>query len=287
VPRRRGRARRALVGIPAVFVLAAMVGGAGAITKASAETQPTEATPAPASDFKPTLESPLPPMESPLTFHLSDESAYWYDNGREDLEGFLHTRSLVAGAPGTKVKFEIGEPFTAENHTVSSIIWPTGAKNMPFLQQGSQQGSLEVDLVDPGLYAFQCRVHPYMLGAAVIDDPGTPGADLGKSVHWIDGTDMPTYSDEILRIVRSFFIVTEPANWQVYAPDHDTQWDPSFPAAPVLTYEADGSPHLIPNLDAFYQEMFKEPITLKAPVKPNVKGVGRTCSPSGSRLPSI
>ncbi len=212
-------------------------------------------------------------MESPLTFHLSDESAYWYDNARPDLEPILHSRSLVAGVGPTTVKFSIGEPYTSENHTVSSIIWPEGAKNMPFLQQGAQQGELAVDLSTPGLYAFQCRVHPYMLGAAVIDDPTTPGADFGPKLRWIDGTVMPSASHEILAIVRSFFIVTEPANWQVYG-EGDTQWDPSYPAAPILTYNEDGSPNLIPDLDKFYQEMFKEPITLKAPVKPTDKGIG-------------
>lgn len=53
---------------------------------------------------------------------------------------------------------------------------------------------------------------------------------------------MPSSAHEILSIVRSFFIVTEPANWQYYAADHDTSWDPSYPAAPILTYNQDGSP---------------------------------------------
>ena len=251
-----------------IGIVAAMVGTSGAASSKVAS--PTKAT---ASDFVPTAEVPLPPMESPLTFHLSDESSYWYDNGREDLEPFLHTRSLTAGASPTTVKFEIGEPFTSENHTVSSIIWPEGAKNMPFEQQGSLQGSLSVDLVTPGLYAFQCRVHPYMLGATVIDDPTTPGADFGTKVRWIDGTVMPSASHEILSIVRSFFIVTEPANWQHYA-DHDTSWDPSYPAAPIMAGDADGNPFFIPNLDKFYQEMFHEPITLKAPVAPTEPGLG-------------
>lgn len=246
-----------------------MVGSAGANPSAIPEKTKVAA----GSDFTPTAEVPLPPMESPLTFHLSDESSYWYDNGRPDLEGVLHTRSLTAGVGPTTVNFEIGEPYTSENHTVSSIIWPEGAKNMPFEQQGAQQGELSVDLSTPGLYAFQCRVHPYMLGATVIDDPATPGADFGPKLRWIDGTVMPSSSHEILSIVRSFFIVTEPANWQHYA-DHDTLWDPSYPAAPILTHNEDGSPNLIPNLDTFYQEMFHEPVTLKAPVAPKEPGIG-------------
>ena len=134
----------------------------------------------------------------------------------------------MAGVP-TKIKFEVGEPFTSENHTVSSIVWPAGAKNVPFLQQGSFTGRPSSSSSAPGLYVFQCRVHPYMLGAVVNDDPTTPGADLGKKVHWIDGTEMPTASDEILFIVSKFFIVTEPANWQYYAPGPRRGLGPAVP----------------------------------------------------------
>jgi DNA-binding beta-propeller fold protein YncE len=215
-------------------------------------------------------------MEAPLSFHLSDQPAYWYDNGRTDLEGILHTRSLsaaVAGVP-TKVKFDIGEPYTSQTHTVSSIVWPVGAKGVPFIQQGSFAGETEFELSSPGLYVFQCRVHPYMLGAVVNDDPTTPGADLGKAVHWIDGTDMPTSAEEILFIVQKFFIVTEPANWQYYSPDHPVVWDPQFPAAPVMTYNADGSPNLIPNLNDYYHQKYHLPQTLSPPSKPDVQAVG-------------
>ncbi|MEW6476972.1 MAG: YncE family protein [Actinomycetota bacterium] len=215
------------------------------------------------------------PVLSTLEFNLSDESGYWYDTGLTELEGVLHTRSLGLGVAGVtgKVAFHIGEPLTSENHTVSSIVWPEGAAGYPFVQQGASTGDLEAPLSEPGLYVFQCRVHPYMLGAVVNLSPDQAAVTLGKKVRWIDGTVMPTAAHEILAIVRSFFIVTEPANWQHYA-DHDTTWDPSYPAVPIMTYKEDGSPNLIPNLDAFYQEMFHEPITLKAPVKPAQPGVG-------------
>jgi DNA-binding beta-propeller fold protein YncE len=273
--RPRGGIRRKLVGLPALLLLATVVGTASLAGLAGASSTQGGAK-FDAATWKPTLDSPLPPMEAPLSFHLSDQPAYWYDNGRADLEGILHTRSLsaaVAGVP-TKVKFEIGEPYTSQTHTVSSIVWPVGAKGVPFIQQGSFAGETEFELSTPGLYVFQCRVHPYMLGAVVNDDPTTPGADLGKTVHWIDGTDMPTASDEILYIVSKFFIVTEPANWQYYSPDHPVVWDPQFPKAPVLTYNADGSPNLIPNLNDFFHEKYHLPQTLNPPTKPDVQGVG-------------
>ena len=268
--------RRKLVGLPVLFLLAAVLGTASLAGLAGASSPSSETPKFNPATWKPTLDAPLPPMEAPLSFHLSDQPAYWYDNTRADLEGILHTRSLsaaVAGVP-TKVKFEIGEPYTSQTHTVSSIVWPVGAKNVPFIQQGSFAGETEFELSEPGLYVFQCRVHPYMLGAVVNDDPTTPGADLGKKVHWIDGTDMPTAADEILFIVQKFFIVTEPANWQYYSPDHPVVWDPQFPAAPVLTYNADGSPNLIPNLNDYYHQKYHLPQTLNPPTKPDVQGVG-------------
>jgi DNA-binding beta-propeller fold protein YncE len=260
---------RGLMMAPVFFLVAAIAGSAGA-QAAKAASKPVS------TKFTPTLESPLPAMESPITFHLSDQPAYWYDNARPDLEPFLHTRSLAAGVAGSPmtVKFSIGEPYTSMTHTVSSIIWPTGAKGFPFLQQGSFAGETSITLTDPGLYAFQCRVHPYMLGAVVMDDPTTPGADLGKKIHWIDGTDMATADDEIMKIVGDFFIVTEPANWQYYAADKATTWDPQFPAAPIMTYKEDGSPNLIPNFNDFYHKYFHLPATLQPPVKPKNQGVG-------------
>ncbi len=274
--RPRGGIRRKLLGLPALFLLATVVGTASLAGLAGASSPSSGGGKFNAATWKPTLDSPLPPMDTPLSFHLSDQPAYWYDNGRTDLEGILHTRSLsaaVAGVP-TKVKFEIGEPYTSQTHTVSSIVWPVGAKGVPFVQQGSFAGETEFELSTPGLYVFQCRVHPYMLGAVVNDDPTTPGADLGKTVHWIDGTDMPTAADEILYIVSKFFIVTEPANWQYYSPDHPVVWDPQFPAAPVMTYNADGSPNLIPNLNDFFHQKYHLPQTLQPPTKPDVQGVG-------------
>jgi DNA-binding beta-propeller fold protein YncE len=272
----RPRVRRKLFGLPVLFLLTAAIGSAGLAGLAGASSAAAASKHFDSTTWKSTLEAPLPPMAGPLSFHLSDEPAYWYDNGRPDLEGILHSRSLAAAVAGvpTRVKFDVGEPFTGQNHTVSSIVWPVGAKNVPFVQQGSFTGETEFELSAPGLYVFQCRVHPYMLGAVVNDDPATPGADLGKMVHWIDGTDMPTNSDEILFIVQKFFIVTEPANWQYYAPDRDVVWDPQFPKAPVLTYNADGSPHLIPNLNDYYHEKYKLPATLKPPAKPDVQGIG-------------
>jgi len=259
------------VGLPLLFLLAALVGSAGlaGLAGASAGTKPAS----PAERLLADLGAPVLPT---LEFSLSDQPGYWYDTGLTSLEGVLHTRSLGLGVAGVtdKVAFNIGEPLTSENHTVSSIAWPVGAKGYPFLQQGAQQGALEAPLSEPGLYVFQCRVHPYMLGAVVNLSPDQGVVTLGKKLHWIDGTEMPSAAEEILFIVQKFFIVTEPANWQYYSPDKPVVWDPQFPAVPIMTYNADGSPNLIPNLNDYYHQKYHLPQTLNPPSKPDVQGVG-------------
>ena len=279
-----GRWRRGLFLIPVVSLVAAFtatnVGGVGAqaSTAAEADSNSNELNKVAIEDFdaatwKPTQEMPLPPMESPITFNLKDDPAYWFDTEEEDLEEVLHTRSLAAGVGPTTIKFNISEQYTESAHTVTAMVWPEGAQNMPYSTPGGVTTEQSVDLVTPGLYVFQCVIHPYMLGAVVIDDPVTPGADLGQKLRWIDHSILPSSADEIMRTVRSFFVITEPANWQRYG-QSDTTWDPEYPAAPVLTWNQDGTPNLIPNLDAHFQERFNEPVTLKAPVPPKEPGVG-------------
>jgi len=267
---------RGLVTLSVVSLIAAFGGSAtNALAAKAAATAPKAATETfDPANWKPTAELPLPPMESPINFRLSDEPSYWFDNGRTDLERVLHTRSLAVGVGPIKVKFSIAEPLTSVAHTITFVLWPENAQNMPFTQPGGVTGDHEVDLVTPGLYAWQCVIHPYMLGAAVVDDPTTPGADFGQKLRWIDGTVIPSAAHEVMSVVHSFFIITEPANWQVYAADKDTTWDPQYPAAPILTFNEDGTPNLIPNLNEHFHQLFDEPKTLKAPVKPTEPGVG-------------
>lgn len=120
-PHRR-RALGAVAVLPVLFVVAAISGTL--MNAGHAGAQPV----------RPDAELPLPAMQSPITFELTDERSYWFDTGLTALEPVLHTRSLgvaVAGSP-TDVKFTIGEPDTSENHTVSSIGQVHGANVAPF-----------------------------------------------------------------------------------------------------------------------------------------------------------
>ena len=43
-------------------------------------------------------------------------------------------------------------------------------------------------------------------------------------------TVVPTYSDLIFRLVKTFFTATVPSNWQVYSPDRGGDLGPVVPA---------------------------------------------------------
>ena len=225
--------------------------------------------------WKPTAETPLPAMQSPITFKTKDDASYWFDTELKNVEKLLYTRSLAVGVGPTTIKVIMKPPDVETAHTFTSIVWPEGAANMPFDTPGSVQDEFTLDLVDPGLYVWNCTIHPYMLAAAVIDDPATPGADLGKKLRWFDGKVYGSAAHEILHIVRAFFTLTGPLNWQHYQADKAVHHDPSYPPAPVMAYNEDGSPFFIPNLDQFYQERYKEGTDLTPPAPPATPWVGK------------
>ena len=181
----------------------------------------------------------------------------------------------IAAVP-VKVNFHVSTPSAAGVHTATSIIWPEGAAGFPYDQSAAWRGDHSVDLTTPGLYAFACKIHPYMLGAVVVDDPLTPGADFGKKlVVKSRGLDVPSNADIIQQLVQKFFTITVGTNWARYSPTRSTTWDPKYPPAPILQYDSSGSPVLVPSLDAFYQTKFSEPHSLApANLKPKTPGVG-------------
>src|SRR4029079_6607808 len=93
-----------------------------------------------------------------VEFELTDQPGAWYRNTAGPVGG---SNSLAVAAPGTEVRFS-GKSHTV--HTMTSLLFPIGAENMPF-DTNAQKGSAEVVLKTPGLYVFVCKIHPYMLGA--------------------------------------------------------------------------------------------------------------------------
>jgi DNA-binding beta-propeller fold protein YncE len=202
------------------------------------------------------------------TFQLTDNPGNWFDSGT-DIAG---TRSLMVARPGDTIRFEVGTQSNTV-HTATSLLWPTGAAKMPFDQPHAYRGVEEVKVTTPGLYVFVCKLHPFMLGAVVVDDPATQGLDLGKTITLLNGATVPTTSNLALRVLRAFFYVTNPQNYQVYTATGST-WDPVYPAVPVLAYDQDGNPVFVPNLDAMFQSYFHEPVSLPASTPPTGKGIG-------------
>jgi DNA-binding beta-propeller fold protein YncE len=135
---------------------------------------------------------------------------------------------------------------------------------------------VQVTLTTPGLYVFLCEMHPFMLGAVIVQDATTtPVLNLGKTLTLNNGVIIPTASDLALRLVRAFFYITNPSNWQVFSSTSQSSWDPVYPAVPVLAFTQSGSPVSIPNLNDFMRSYFHQPETLPVATEPTVEGVGQ------------
>jgi plastocyanin len=83
---------------------------------------------------------------------LTDNPGNWFDAG----VAIAGTRSLMVVAPGDTVSFTVAPPASQELHTATSLLWPTGAANMPFAQPNAFRGTVQTQLTTPGLYVFLC-----------------------------------------------------------------------------------------------------------------------------------
>jgi len=176
----------------------------------------------------------LGPKDEPglVTFEVTDEPASWFRSTRGDaLVGLgldIKSKSLEVIAPGSSVNFIMSD--TNAVHTISTLLWPSGAQHMPFDQTNAYRGGAIVKLDTPGLYVFTCKIHPYMFGAVIVDDPATTSEDgilnlaldlgnpaTGHTIDLVTGIkNLPTSSDLAVRLLKTFFIATSPDNWQDY-----------------------------------------------------------------------
>ncbi|HSQ50966.1 MAG TPA: hypothetical protein VLL94_06825, partial [Nitrospiraceae bacterium] len=171
------------------------------------------------------------------TFKITDIPGHWFDTG-VDITG---TRSLAIIKPGDTVHFiqKNGEPRDVESrHTVTSLIWPADARsNEKIDQEAANTDNHHLRLRTPGLYVFVCKLHPYMLGGVIVDDDKTPGLDLGANLTLLGPTAVgqvtfPTATDLGLRLLRAFFVVTNPSNWKDYT-KVGTTYQPTYPSVDV------------------------------------------------------
>lgn len=199
--------------------------------------------------------------DNTITFLRTDDPGSWFRNTAGPIAG---TQSLAVATPGTRVRFQ---GHSNAVHTVTSLIFPTGAAGMPF-DSGTLKDSEtpRFILTTPGLYVFTCKIHPYMFAAVIIDDPATPGLDLGESITLATGISIPTSSDLATRLLRTFFIATNPANWQ----DHSLNtWHITYPNVDVrITGGA------VVNLPAVLNARYGNDAPMAQPFNPSTPGVG-------------
>ena len=230
----------------------------------------------------------LGPNDEPglVTFEITDEPASWFRSARGDaIVGLgldIKTKSLEVIAPGSSVNFVMSE--TNGVHTISTLLWPTGAEHMPFDQTSAYRGGAIVKLTTPGLYVFTCKIHPYMFGAVIVDSDQTTGLtgvgtglDLGNpaadyKIDLVTGIGgLPTNSDLAVRLLKTFFVATSPSNWKDYSAG---LWNVRFPTLPV---RISGAP-----FGDIQAGGFAAPLTilnvvnaaLPAPTPPTIPGVG-------------
>jgi hypothetical protein len=182
------------------------------------------------------------------------------------------TQSLAVVPSGTPVKLTVGNE-TNTVHTFSSLLFPTGAHHMPFDQRAAFRGSSRtVNLQDPGLYVFVCKLHPFMLAAAIVDDPATAGLDLGESISLVNGITVPTSSDLATRLLRGFWLITNPMNYQDHNPATNPAltWTINYPAGVPLRITGGAVVDLKQTLEARYGN----PVSIDGPSPPATQGVG-------------
>jgi DNA-binding beta-propeller fold protein YncE len=196
--------------------------------------------------------------QTQVTFDLTDEPGSWFKNTAGGIAG---TESLAIVNPGTTIHFTGSGTHTT--HTETSLLWPTGASNMPF----DDDLGASVVLSTPGLYVFFCKIHPYMLATVIVDDPATTGLDLGEELTLENGIAVPSSSDLATRLVRIFFIATNPSNWQDFA--SPSPWHVTYPDVDIRVTGG-----AVFNLRTLMDQRYGNDIVLPPPFNPATPGVG-------------
>lgn len=221
-----------------------------------------------------------------VTFTVNDTPGHWFDTGTTLPGG---TRSLAIIKPGETVHFTqtVGPKAVESKHTVTSLIWPSNAANSEKIDQPmANMADHQVTLNTEGLYVFVCKLHPYMLGAVIVNDEGHPGLYLGDSLNLLGVGDVPTTFDANagtgnppsfaptnvwLRALRAFFIVTTPSNWKDYT-KVGQQYKPAYPPVPVVLGSGPAQVN-VGDLNLALQSSFDGEVIQKQ-VRPKRNGIG-------------
>ncbi len=248
-----------------------------------------------------------------VTFTVSDTPGHWFDAGdawdlKDNAGNKLGGRSLAVIAPGQAVHFIQNDAQKAMEsyHTITNLVWPTAA-NGPVgpmgIEEAANKNDHHVTLTTPGLYVWVCKLHPYMLGAVIVDNSATTSTaasdptnafngasfDLGDqngdlsllgadAVALLQGTPgkitVKDTSDVAARLLRAFFIVTNPGNWKDYRkanlPSPQNIYQPVYPNVPV---HANGGPVSV-DLKTYLLGKDYDGGVIEAQHKPSQNGIG-------------
>src|SRR5215212_8846122 len=218
----------------------------------------------------PTINIPSKPGPSPYknlaAFELTDQPAKWFTNLAGDITNTGTESLAVINKTGT-VNFMMSD--VSGVHTVTNMVYPKGAANMPLDEITAYAGGAIVQLENPGLYVFGCKLHPFMLGAVIADDPSTEGLDLGDEITLINGITVPTSSDLATRLLKTFFTITATNNWQDYTTSTDKPWHISYPDVDVRITNG-----TVVNLKDTLEKRYGQNLTLDKVNKPAIAGIG-------------
>ena len=221
----------------------------------------------------PTINIPSEPGASPYknfaAYELTDQPAKWFTNLAGDITN-TGTESLAVINKSGSVNFMMSD--VSGVHTVTSFVYPKGAMNMPFDEITAYAGGGIVKLDHPGLYVFGCKLHPFMLGAVIADDPSTEGLDLGDEITLINGITVPTSSDLATRLLKAFFTFTATNNWQDYTSSSSSSpnpWHISYPDVDVRITNG-----TVVNLKDTLESRYGQNLTLDELNNPDIPGVG-------------
>jgi YVTN family beta-propeller protein len=215
-------------------------------------------------------ESGASPYKNFAAFELTDQPAKWFTNLAGDITN-TGTESLAVINKTGSVNFMMSD--VSGVHTVTSFVYPTRAMNMPFDEITAYAGGGIVKLNEPGLYVFGCKLHPFMLGAVIADDPSTEGLDLGDEITLINGITVPTSSDLATRLLKAFFTFTATNNWQDYTASSSSsppnRWHISYPDVDVRITNG-----TVVNLKDTLESRYGQNLTLDELTNPDILGVG-------------
>ncbi|HJS63858.1 MAG TPA: beta-propeller fold lactonase family protein [Nitrososphaeraceae archaeon] len=213
-----------------------------------------------------TSEPGASPYNEFAAFELTDQPAKWFTNLAGDITN-TGTDSLAVINKTGSVNFMMSD--VSGVHTVTSFVYPKGAMNMPFDEVTAYAGGGLVKLDNAGLYVFGCKLHPFMMGAVIADDPSTDGLDLGDEITLINGITVPTSSDLATRLLKTFFTITAANNWQDYNSSSGKPWYISYPDLDVRITNG-----TVVNLKDTLETRYGQNLTLDKLKNPHIPGVG-------------